>query len=304
MVNRRTFLQQAGLFASAAVALPAWQVPPRYKIGLQLFTLNAAMNRDPLGTLPRVAAMGYEEVETYGLNPDTLAYYGMPAADFARALRDHNLPTPTGHYDFQNLINAGDDPMNRYVDRVTEGAKLLGQQYVVWPFVDPATRTIDTYKRVAERLNVIGARVAKAGLRVAYHNGGGEFVAQNGVFPYDILLKETDPALVKMQIDLYWYSFDTDAQAGTSVAPREQPAREWFKKAPGRFEMWHVKDMHKVNRRYTELGNGSIDYTRIWPDTAMSGMKHFFVEQGGNFAVDAIQSATDGIAYVKKYLQK
>ena len=161
MVNRRTFLQQAGLFASAAVAFPAWQAPRRYKIGLQLFTLNAAMNRDPLGTLQRVAAMGYEEVETYGINPDALTYYGMPAADFARALRDHNLPTPTGHYDFQNLLNAGDDAMNRYVDRVTEGAKVLGQQYVVWPYLEPATRTLDTYKRVADRLNVIGARVVQ-----------------------------------------------------------------------------------------------------------------------------------------------
>jgi sugar phosphate isomerase/epimerase len=293
MVNRRTFIQQAGLFASGAVVFPAWQAPRRYKIGLQLFTLNSAMNRDPLGTLQRVAAMGYEEVETYGINPDELTYYGMPAGDFARALRDYNLPSPTGHYDFQNLLSADDDPMNRYVDRVTEGAKLLGQQYVVWPYLEPKTRTLDTYKRVAERLNVIGARVSKAGLRVAYHNGGGEFVQQNGQYPYDIILKETDPALVKLQIDLYWFSFDT-----------EQPAHDWFKKAPGRFEMWHVKDMHKVNRRYTELGNGSIDYTRIWPDTAMSGMKHFFVEQGGNFTVDAMQSAADGIAYVKKYLQK
>ena len=68
--------------------------------------------------------------------------------------------------------------------------------------------------------------------------------------------------------------------------------------------MWHVKDMHKVSRDYTEMGNGTIDYTKIWPDTAMSGMQHFFVEQGGNFAVNAMQSAADGIAYVKKYLQR
>src|SRR4029453_16800519 len=104
MVNRRTFIQQAGLFASAAVVFPAWKAPRPYKIGLQLFTLNSAMNRDPLGTLQRVAAMGYEEVETYGINPDKLTYYGMPAGDFAKVLRDHKLPTPTGTYDFQNLL--------------------------------------------------------------------------------------------------------------------------------------------------------------------------------------------------------
>src|SRR5262245_62171402 len=144
MVDRRAFLQQASLFASAAVALPAWSAPRRYKIGLQLFTLNAAMNRHPLATLPRVAAMGYEEVETYGIDPEPLTYYGLPARDFAKALRDQNLPTPTGHYDFQNLLGKGDDALHRYVDRVIEGAKVLGQEYVVWPYLEPKARTLDT----------------------------------------------------------------------------------------------------------------------------------------------------------------
>jgi sugar phosphate isomerase/epimerase len=291
MINRRTFLGQAGSFASAALMLPGLQ-RPRYRIGLQLFTLNAAMNQDPVGTLQRVAAMGYEEVETYGINPGALTYYGMPARDFARRLEDHNLPAPSGHYDLQNLLRASADDLNRYVDRCVEGARILGQRYITWPYLEPAMRNLETYRLVADRLNAIGARVAKSGLLVTYHNGGGEFVEQGGQFPYDIILKQTDPALVKLQIDLYWFAFDT------TVAPRV-----WFDKAPGRFEMWHVKDMHKVNRRYTELGNGSIDYTRIWPDAAMSGMKHFFVEQGGNFAVNPLQSAADGMAYVKKHLQ-
>jgi sugar phosphate isomerase/epimerase len=291
MITRRTFLGQAGSFASAALMFPGLQ-RPRYRIGLQLFTLNAAMNQDPVGTLQRVAAMGYEEVETYGINPGALTYYGIPARDFARRLEDHNLPAPSGHYDLQNLLHASADDLNRYVDRCIEGARILGQRYITWPYLEPAMRNLETYRLVADRLNAIGARAAKSGLLVTYHNGGGEFVEQRGQFPYDIILKQTDPALVKLQIDLYWFAFDT------TVSPRV-----WFDKAPGRFEMWHVKDMHKVNRRYTELGNGSIDYTRIWPDAAMSGMKHFFVEQGGNFAVNPLRSAADGMAYVKKYLQ-
>jgi sugar phosphate isomerase/epimerase len=296
MVNRRTFMKQAGSLASAAMVLPVLpsrQTPRRYKFGLQLFTVNRLMNQDAAGSLQRVAAMGYEEVETYGLDVDALSYYRVPARDFLRRLQDLNLTTPSGHYDLQRFLNAPADDMNRYVDRCAEGARILGQQYITWPYLEPATRTLDTYKLVAERLNSIGARLAKSGLQVAYHNGGGEFIAQKGQVPYDIILKETDPSLVKLQIDLYWLSHDTS----------QQP-REWFKRAPGRFEMWHIKDMHKVSRDYTELGNGTIDYTRIWPDAAMSGMKHFFVEQGGNFAVDAMQSAADGMAYVKRYLQK
>jgi sugar phosphate isomerase/epimerase len=293
MINRRTFIRQAGSLISAAAVFPALQVPPRYRIGLQLFTINGLMNREPVASLDRVAKMGYEEVETYGIDPVAMTYYGLPAREFASRLRDRNLTTPSGHYDLQRFLHASADDMNRYVDGCAEGARLLGQRYITWPYLEPASRTLDDYKRVAAWLNAIGTRLNTSGLHVAYHNGGGEFTAQNGQFGYDIILRETDPSLVKLQIDLYWLLHDTTATP-----------RSWFDKAPGRFEMWHVKDMHKVSRNYTELGNGSIDYTRIWPDAAMSGMKHFFVEQGGNFAVGAMQSAADGMAYVRRNLQK
>ena len=150
------------------------------------------------------------------------------------------------------------------------------------------SKPIDKFKAVVARLNPLGERVAKAGLQLAYHNHGYEFVEQNGRLPYDILLKETDPELVKLQVDLYWLAHDS-----------KEPARYWFKRAPGRYVMWHVKDMHKVSRDYTELGNGTIDYTQIWPDTELAGMKHFFVEQGGNFAQDPMKSIEDCAAYVK-----
>ena len=210
MVDRRTFLKQAGSFASAALVLPPMQKPARYKIGLQLFTVNRDMNRDPIASLDRVAEMGYEEVETYGIDPEALTYYRLPAAEFAKRLQDRNLPTPSGHYDLQKFLNASTDDLNRYVDRCAEGARILGQRYIVWPYIEPRLRTLDTYKHVAGLLNAIGSRLAKSGLHVAYHNGGGEFIAQTGQLPYDIILRETDPALVKLQIDLYWHAHDTD----------------------------------------------------------------------------------------------
>jgi sugar phosphate isomerase/epimerase len=293
MVHRRTFLKQAGSLTAGALILPVMQKPRRYKIGLELFTVNRDMNRDPVASLKRVADMGYEEVETYGLDPKTLTYYGLPAPEFAKRLQEHGLTTPSGHYDLQQFLHASADDLNRFVDACAEGARILGQRYIVWPFIEPRLRTLDTFKQVAGLLNVIGARLAKSGLKAAYHNNGGEFIPQAGQIPYDIILRETDPALVKLQIDLYWHAHDTD-----------DPAHALFKRAPGRFAMWHVKDMHKVSRDYTEMGNGTIDYTRIWPDAPMSGMEHFYVEQGGNFAVSAMQSAADGIAYVKKYLQQ
>jgi sugar phosphate isomerase/epimerase len=292
MITRRTFVRQAGAAASGLV-FPVFQARPRYKLGLQLFTVRAAMARDVEGTLERVAGMGYEEVETYGFDPEGIRYYGLAAATFAQRLRDHNLTSPSGHYDLNRFVSATVDDLKRYVDRCVEGAHALGQGYITWPLLDADSRTIEKFKVAAERLNLAGAQVKKAGLQLAYHNHDFEFVEQNGQIGYDIILGETDPALVKLQMDLYWIAH------GSKLTPRQ-----WFERQPGRFVMWHVKDMHRTSRDYTEVGNGTIDFTRIWPDAVRAGMKHFFVEQGGNFTVDPFRSIADSADYVKRVLLK
>ena len=204
MMNRRALLQRAGALASAALIAPAFQQRRRYKLGLQLFTMRAAMARDVEGTLKRVAGMGYQEVETYGLDPEGLRYYGLPAKAFAQRLQEHNLTTPSGHYDLNRFASSTDDELKRYVDRCIEGARALGQAYITWPLVDEGFRTIEKFKVVAQRLNLAGGQIKKAGLQLAYHNHDFEFVEQNGQLGYDVILKETDSALVKMQMDLYW----------------------------------------------------------------------------------------------------
>lgn len=294
MMTRRTFMQQAGAFASAALVSPLSQPRRRYKLGLQLYTLRAAMRQDVEGTLKRIAAMGYEEVETYGFDPEGVRFYGLAAKAFAQHLRDHNLTAPSGHYDLNRFVASSADDLKRYVDRCIEGAHAIGQAYITWPLVDEGFRTIEKFKVVAERLNVAGGQVKQAGLQLAYHNHDFEFVEQNGQIGYDIILKETDPALVKLQMDLYWI-----ARGGSKLTPNQ-----WFKQQPGRFVMWHVKDMHRTSRDYTEVGNGTIDFTRIWPDASLAGLKHFFVEQGGNFTHDPFRSVADSAEYVKRVLLK
>lgn len=291
MPSRRTFLQQAAFASAAALAPMSQAAPSGYKMGLQLYTIRDAMRRDVDGTLRRVAGLGYEEVETYGFDPEGLGYYNLPARGFAQRLRDHGLTSPSGHYDLNRFATASDDDLHRYVDRCIEGAKLVGHRYITWPFLEEPLRPIESFSRIVGRFNAIGERVAKGGLQFAYHNHGFEFTEQDGRIPYDVVLRDTDPKLVKLQVDLYWLSRDST-----------QSPRYWFERAPGRYVMWHVKDMHKVSRDYTELGNGTIDYTKIWPDAAFSGMQHFFVEQGSNFARDSMQSIADGAAYVKRYL--
>src|SRR5918994_6092024 len=125
MMNRRTFMQQAGAFASAAAFFPAVQPRRRYKMGLQLYTVRAAMARDVAGTLKSVAAMGYEEFETYGFDPEGIRYYGLSASDFAERLRDLNLTTPSGHYDLNRYVSSSVDDLKRYVDRCVRVARTI-----------------------------------------------------------------------------------------------------------------------------------------------------------------------------------
>lgn len=289
MISRRGFITQVCAFAAAA---GAFGQPRRYKLGLQLYTVRAPMRQDVDGTLKRIAAIGYEELETYGFDPEAIRYYGLDAKAFAQRLKDLNLTTPSGHYDLNRYVNTSVDELKRYMDRCIEGARALGQSYITWPLIDTSDRTPDKFKIVAERLNIAGEQARSAKLQVAYHNHDFEFVDQNGTRGYDIILKETDPSLVKLQMDLYW------------IARASQTPHDLFKRAPGRFVMWHVKDVHPVSRDYTEVGNGTIDFTKIWPDAELAGLKHFFVEQGGNFTKDPMTSITVSADYVKRVLLK
>jgi sugar phosphate isomerase/epimerase len=288
MMTRRRFLRDAAV--GSAAALVPFQQPQAYKMGLQLFTMRAAMSKDAAGTLKRIASLGYEEVETYGFDPQGMGYYGMPVRTFAQLLRDNNLTAPSGHYDLNRFVSTSEDDLKRYMDRCIEGAHALGQKYVTWPFLDPESRTLDGFRTVARRLNLIGQQAKAAKLLVAYHHHDFEFVDHNGQIGYDIVTKETDPALVKLQMDLYWIA-------------RASPvsATEWFKRQPGRFVMWHVKDMHKTSRDYTELGNGTVDFPAIFPHARLAGLQHYFVEQGGNFTYDPFRSITDGAEYMKRH---
>jgi sugar phosphate isomerase/epimerase len=262
------------------------------KMGLQLFTIRDALAKDLQGTLKTVASLGYQDLETYGFEPDTLKYYGIDASAFKQMLDQLQLTTSSGHYDFYKYFNKSEDELRRYVDQCIRGAKVLGQKYITWPWQDPESRTLDKFKILAQKLNRVGEQVNQNGLGFAYHNHDYEFTDYNGVNGYDVLLADTDASLVKLQIDLYWVMHSS----------RLTPA-ELFKKQPGRFVMWHIKDMDKKTRDYTELGNGSIDYTTILPYASQSGLQYYFLEQGGNFAVSSMQSIRDSAAFFNAQLK-
>ena len=295
-MRRRNFIKKSGVLAATALMpLPnfAMTSKPTYKLGLQLFTIRDAMAKDPIGSLKAVSALGYQDLETYGYDIEKDSYYGHKSADFKNILEDLELTTSSGHYNFSDYFDKPADVMERFVDHCIIGAKALGKSYITWPWLAPEQRNIESFKQLPEKLNRIGEQVTKAGLGFAYHNHNFEFTEHNGEIGYDIILRETDSELVKLQMDLYW------VMHSSKLTPKE-----WIEEQPERYVMWHIKDMDKVTRDYTELGNGSIDYTKIMPDPVKSGLEFYYLEQGGNFAKNSMQSITDSITFFKKHLQK
>lgn len=292
-MNRRDFIISSSMALGAPLLSQAFAGAARpLKMGLQLFTIRDALAKDLNGTLKTVASLGYQDLETYGFEPEANRYYGIDAPAFKSMLDRLQLTTSSGHYDFYRYFHQPEDALRRYVDHCITGAKALGQKYITWPWLDPESRTIEKFKILAQTLNKVGEQVTNAGLGFAYHNHDYEFTDHQGVNGYDVLLADTDASLVKLQIDLYWVMHSS----------RLSPA-ELFKKQPGRFVMWHIKDMDRKTRDYTELGNGSIDYTTILPYASQSGLQYYFLEQGGNFAVSSMQSIRDSATYFKANLQ-
>lgn len=295
-MNRRNFIFQSTSLLSASLLAGQGLYNAsfaKYKMGLQLFSIRDPLAKDLKGTINKVAEAGYEDCETYGYDPIQGKYYGIKAAAFKKLLTDNAMITTSGHYDFTKYFDKPADVMTQYVDQCIEGAHALGQKYITWPWLDPAFRTLDNFRILAGKLNKIGERVNKAGLGFAYHNHDFEFTDYNGQIGYDIIMKETDPALVKLQMDLYWVMHSS-----------KRTPSQLFDLQPGRFVMWHIKDMDKVSRDYSELGNGSIDFTVILPESSRAGLQYYYIEQGGNFAKDPIQSVTDSATYFRKNLEK
>ncbi len=295
-MQRRSFIQKSAI-ASAAMVLPfhncTMQNTSKFKMGLQLFTIRDAMEKDPLGTLKVVASLGYEDTETYGFDTNKGTYYGYEAEDFKKILDDLNLTATSGHYNFSDYFEASEDNLKRFVDLCIMGAKALNKKYITWPWLAPKYRNIEQFKRLADKLNIIGEQVTNAGLGFAYHNHDFEFIEEQGETGYQIILDRTDAALVKLQLDLYW------VMHSSKLSPAELISLQ-----PGRYVMWHIKDMDKRTRDYTELGNGSIDYTQILPQAEKAGLEFYYLEQGGNFATNSMQSITDSATYFKKHLKK
>ncbi|MCK8491320.1 sugar phosphate isomerase/epimerase [Spirosoma sp. RP8] len=266
-ISRSEFLKTSALAMAAALA-PSLDVlaKPAKSVGLQLYTLRDLLPKDLEGTLKKVAEIGYKEVELFGYSDGK--FFGKTPTEFSALLKSLGLSAPSGHYTTGNTMPNAKGTLKNDWKRAVDDAAALGQKYMVCAYLFPQERTMDDYKRHIDLFNK-SAEVCKAsGIQFAYHNHDFEFKEMDGQLPYDMILKGTDPNLVKMELDLYWASF-----AG-------QDPVALFKKHPGRFPLWHAKDMAKTKEReFAEVGEGSINFQRIFDAKKIAGMTHYFVEQ-------------------------
>ncbi|TVZ14268.1 sugar phosphate isomerase/epimerase family protein [Maribacter sp. MAR_2009_72] len=292
--SRRTFLKKTGVLSvSSMLPLSVLPLDYKYKMGLQLFTIRDAMANDPIGSIAYARGLGYEDGEIYGYDGENDSYYGIPSKEFKKQLDDLDFTISSGHYNFSNLFNEPEDVLMRYVDQCIKGAKTLQSTYITWPWLAPEYRTIEHFKILTYKLNKIGEQVNNAGLQFAYHNHDFEFTDHNGEQGNAIILAETDPNLVKLQMDMYWVEHSST-----------KSIHDLIRENPKRYVMWHIKDMDKITRDYSEMGNGSIDYKQILANINKEDLQYYYLEQGGNFAKNSMQSITDSAQYFKKHLQR
>lgn len=294
-ISRRHFFSLVGGAAVAAAFSRQMRGTHGFPAGIQLYTVNAELMKDPAGTLKKIAQIGYFEVETAGWGT-------LSAAQFRDLLRDGGLRAPSAHLMF-GMQDTG---------KLLDDAKTLGAEYVVSSVLAPNkppkslqdseglqdflksldSMSADDFRRTAAKANEIGKSAKAAGMQYAYHNHNFEFRdLGDGKTGYEILLLETDPSLVKFEADCGWMKVGV-----------KDPI-DYLTRHGDRFAMLHIKDFKNITKPVTalmspdmptptELGRGGIDLKPIVEAGLKAGVTHIFVEQEPPFKeVPAMEAA-------------
>jgi len=298
--NRRGFLKKAGALAAGSLALPylskasglADMFAAERPVGIQLFTVFEKMNNDPKATLEKIASIGYKEIETAFSTRG--GYYGYKPKEFKKLAEDlglkwrahHALGAPFKMPPGRKLpVGSDGKPItiptmmnlrDNYQQLVDDAAEA---QLSFLVCASTPVGTMDEVKNSIEVFQKTGEASKKAGIEFAYHNHATEFdPVEGGKTAYELVLSQTDKDLVKMELDLAW----------ATKAGKDPVAL--FKEHPGRFPLWHVKDIKKDLQTITEVGNGVVEFKRIFDAANISGLKYFFVEYDLAPSFDTIQT--------------
>ena len=268
-MDRRNFLNLgAGALLTSLIVKSNTSIslPKKVKdIGIQVYTLRDLMAKDLVGTLQKVAEIGYKNIELFGYGEGK--YFGKSITEMRKITDDLGLKVISAPYLTGQGGNAWGTPVNQW-EKAVEDALKMGQKYMTVAFLLPDERkSLNDYKKVSDILNKAGEITAKYGITMAYHNHDFEFIPLEGQVPMDVLLKNTQADLVKFELDIYWIK-----KAGLDPI-------QFFKQNKGRVPLWHVKDMEKESGDFAPVGDGVIDWMAIFKEEKTAGLTHFFVEQ-------------------------
>jgi len=280
--SRREFLKVSAAGTLGAVALSSFTntsvassttvaVPKIPGLGLQLYTIRDAMGKDAPGSLKKVSDIGYKYLEL--AKYENHKFYGYEPAEFRKMVNDLGMEILSSH--------AGVNPLGITTDeakRMAEDHAKLGVKYCMQPFVDEGDRkSIAGYKKMVAEWNKVGKIMKETGIQFGYHNHNFEFDKVEGKVPYfDIFLAEMDKNYMTMELDLFWLT-----KAGLNPV-------ELFKKYPGRFQLFHMKDMYTKQAPaftttgitdFAPVGEGLINFKEILAAKDIAGLKYMIIEQ-------------------------
>lgn len=286
-MKRKDFLKLSGTLAFTGLAgknifSSVADFPEEKKLktfGIQLYTLRADLPKDPKGILKQVASFGYKQIEGYE-GPKGM-FWGMTNKEFKAYLDELGMAMVSSHCD-----------ISKDFERKAAEAAEIGMKYLICPYKGPQ-KELDAFKKFADEFNQKGEICKKNGIRFAYHNHDYSFAVMNGDMGQNIMMKNTDPALVDFEMDMYW------------VVTAGQDIEAWLKKYPNRFRLCHVKDRKKGagptdKDASCDLGTGSIDYGKILKTARKYGMQYYIVEQERYDGTTPLKSAQACADFMKK----
>ncbi len=305
-LNRRRFLHVAGVGGglswagcSSAPEEATTPAPTLFTepLAFQMYTLRYMLAEGIGDIFERAAAAGYTEIEgvqATGANGVVVAW-----EDVADAVKAAGLKPVSSHVSVPVILGAGEIAAGpKTLEESAEWGAKHGFSWLVMPYVpnDQRGDSREHYLQLAEKLNHAGEVYKAAGMGFAYHNHAFEFGPVGDSTPMDVLLEETDPELVKIELDVFWASI-----AGLDPA-------EWIREHPGRARLLHLKDKAAgaptqfaegvPAETFKEVGSGVIDFPSLLAAAEADGVAAYVVEQD-----QTPGDAVDSLAMSSKYLR-
>jgi sugar phosphate isomerase/epimerase len=267
-MKRRDFLKSSAALAATAAITPSFFMADKTTpIGLQLWSVRDAMEKDPIGTLKAVSKHGYKFVESFGFNNGK--WFGLTPSEMKKNLNGLGMTMRSAH---QGMTTKSYDKSTKQLNdefkKAVDAALEVGQKYVICPYMSDEDRNKESVKLLCEMFNKAGEYCNSKGLRFGYHNHDFEFSTRFDDAPmYKMLLDETEPKLVCFEMDMCWV-----------VRGKYNPV-DWFNLYPGRFELSHIKDLADQSKSETAIvGTGIVDFKQVIANQKAAGMKYWIVE--------------------------